>query len=54
MRKVILSIVALAATVSWDCATEHASADGIQAVHHARTPLYLWWLVPIGRKSEAS
>ena len=36
MRKVILSIVALAAMVSWDCATERAGADGVQVVHHAR------------------
>ena len=36
MRNVILSIVALAAMVSWDCATERAGADGVQVVHHAR------------------
>jgi hypothetical protein len=36
MRKVILSIVTLGAMVSWDCATEHAGADGAQVVHHAR------------------
>ena len=34
MRNVILSIVALAAMVSWD--TERAVADGVQVVHHAR------------------
>ena len=36
MRKVILSIVTLTAMVLWDCATEHAGADGVQVVHHAR------------------
>jgi hypothetical protein len=36
MRKAILSIVALAAMVSWDCATQRAGADGVQVVHHAR------------------
>jgi hypothetical protein len=33
MRKVILPIVALAAMVSWDCATQRASADGAQLAH---------------------
>jgi hypothetical protein len=36
MRKVILSIVTLAAMVSWDCAAQRASADGVQVVHHAK------------------
>ena len=36
MRKAALSIVALAAIVSWDCATQRAGADGVRAVHHAR------------------
>ena len=36
MRKAILSIVALAAMVSWDCTTQRAGADGVQVVHHAR------------------
>jgi hypothetical protein len=33
MRKVILPIVALAAMVSWDCATQRASGDGAQVAH---------------------
>ena len=33
MRKVILSIVTLAAMVSWDCATQRASGDGAQVAH---------------------
>ena len=51
MRKVILSIVALAAMVSWDCATEHAGADGVQVVHHARK---MYRLAPVGCPSRYS
>jgi hypothetical protein len=36
MRKVILSIVGLAAMVSWDCATERAGANGVIALHWRR------------------
>jgi hypothetical protein len=48
MRKVILSIVTLTAMVSWDCATEHAGADGVQVVHHARKAHHAYR--PIGHK----
>ena len=39
MRKVMLSIVAIAAMVSWDCATQRAGADGVQGINRRTSGL---------------